>query len=107
MKRKDIVEATGLCYTTIYNLEKNGNFPARRKLSASRVAWMRDEVTAWLVSRLSVVAKPLIDTFDTLACSACSSPCPLDTETDSIIDIPVTCSIHIRMDEEDRLAAVA
>lgn len=105
MKRKDIVEATGLCYTTIYNLEKLGKFPARRRLSASRVAWLRDEVTAWIASRLAV--QPVSDTFDTIQCIQCSSPCPLNTETESIIDIPATCSIHIRMDEEDRLAAVA
>jgi predicted DNA-binding transcriptional regulator AlpA len=30
MKRKDVVEFTGLCYTTIYNMEKLGKFPARR-----------------------------------------------------------------------------
>jgi len=48
MKRKDIVKYTGLCYTTIYNLEKVGKFPARRLLSPGRVAWVRAEVEAWL-----------------------------------------------------------
>lgn len=48
MKRKDVVEATGLCYTTIYNLEKAQKFPNRRQLSPGRVAWVRSEVVAWL-----------------------------------------------------------
>lgn len=48
MKRKDIMKFTGLCYTTIYNLEKAGKFPARRLLSPGRVAWVRSEVEAWL-----------------------------------------------------------
>jgi len=54
MKRQDVVEATGLCYTTIYNLEKAGGFPARRQLSPGRVAWMRAEVTTWLESRCAL-----------------------------------------------------
>lgn len=56
MKRKDIVEATGLCYTTIYNLEKQGKFPARRQLSPGRVAWVRSEVADWISSRVAILA---------------------------------------------------
>jgi len=56
MKRKDIVEATGLCYTTIYSLEKQGKFPARRQLSPGRVAWMRSEVESWLTSLTAIPA---------------------------------------------------
>jgi prophage regulatory protein len=48
MKRKDVIAFTGLCYSTIYNMEKQGKFPARRQLSPGRVAWMRAEVEAWL-----------------------------------------------------------
>ena len=54
MKRKDIVEFTGLCYTTIYNLEKRGEFPARRQLSPGRVAWVRTEIESWLNSRIAL-----------------------------------------------------
>lgn len=55
LRRKDIVELTGMCYTTIYNLEKAGKFPARRKISNARVAWLRSEVEAW-ANGLSAVA---------------------------------------------------
>lgn len=48
LKRPDIVKLTGLCYTTIYNMEKAGKFPARRRLSPGRVAWVRSEVEEWL-----------------------------------------------------------
>lgn len=48
LKRKDVVALTGLCYTTIYNMEKRGEFPARRQLSPGRVAWVRSEVEGWL-----------------------------------------------------------
>lgn len=48
MKRQDVVAATGLCYTSIYNKEKRGEFPARRQLSARSVGWIRQEVEAWI-----------------------------------------------------------
>ena len=57
MKRKDVVAATGLCYTTVYNLEKQGKFPKRRQLSPGRVAWVGSEVLAWL-GNLSTVSVP-------------------------------------------------
>ncbi len=56
MKRKDVVELVGLCYTTIYNLEKRGKFPARRQLSPGRVAWVRSEVEYWLTNREAIPA---------------------------------------------------
>ena len=56
LKRKKVVELTGMCYTTIYNLEKKGLFPARRQLSPGRDAWVRSEVAAWLESRSAVAA---------------------------------------------------
>ncbi|WP_083761254.1 helix-turn-helix transcriptional regulator [Pelobacter propionicus] len=55
MKRQDVVRATGLCYTTIYNMEKAGQFPARRQLAAGRVGWLRTEVQAWADGLLAVV----------------------------------------------------
>lgn len=54
MKRQEVVKFVGLCYTSIYNLEKAGKFPARRQLVAGRVGWIRSEVEAW-VNGLSAV----------------------------------------------------
>lgn len=48
MKRKDVVAVTGLCYTTIYNLERAGKFPPRKQLSPGRVAWVVSEVHDWI-----------------------------------------------------------
>lgn len=50
MRRKEVEAATGLCYTTIYNKMKRGEFPARRKLGERAACWIREEVEAWLVS---------------------------------------------------------
>lgn len=51
LKRAELVELLGCCYTTIFNMERAGKFPARRKLSAGRVGWLRSEVEAWIESR--------------------------------------------------------
>jgi prophage regulatory protein len=58
LKRKDVVALTGLCYSTVYSLEKVGNFPARRQLSPGRVAWVRTEVERWLQNRPNVEYTP-------------------------------------------------
>ena len=55
MNRKEVVALVGLCYTSIYNLEKSGKFPARRQLSPGRVAWVRSEVTTWVEGLACVV----------------------------------------------------
>lgn len=48
MKRNEVCSTTGLCYTTIYKLERQNKFPHRRQLSPARVAWVRAEVMEWL-----------------------------------------------------------
>lgn len=94
MKRKDIVEFTGLCYTTIYNLEKQGQFPARRQLSPGRVAWLRSEVAAWVNSRTSLTSEPEAE-FETLICTNCTNPCPMDhVAVGSSGYIPESCMMY-------------
>ncbi|WP_042322177.1 helix-turn-helix transcriptional regulator [Enterobacter cancerogenus] len=44
-------QLTGICRTTRYMLEKEGSFPARRKLGGRAVGWLLSEVTAWQQSR--------------------------------------------------------
>ncbi|WP_420270456.1 helix-turn-helix transcriptional regulator [Klebsiella quasipneumoniae] len=38
---------TGICRTTRYMMEKEGKFPARRKLGGRAVGWLLSEVSAW------------------------------------------------------------
>ncbi|HAF2131016.1 TPA: AlpA family phage regulatory protein [Salmonella enterica] len=40
-------QITGLCRSTRYMMEKEGAFPARRKLGGRAVGWLLSEVTAW------------------------------------------------------------
>ena len=48
MRRSEVLAATGLCYTSIYNMEKRGDFPRRRSLTGRSVGWIRAEVEAWI-----------------------------------------------------------
>jgi prophage regulatory protein len=44
-------ERTGLSRSTVWRLERRGEFPRHVQISANIVAWREDEVTAWIESR--------------------------------------------------------
>ena len=46
-----VQELSGLSETTIWRLEKDGQFPRRRRISGNIVAWRSDEIEAWMDSR--------------------------------------------------------
>ena len=47
-----VIDATGLGKTTIYALQAEGDFPMRVKITAHSVAWVEEEVQAWLAARI-------------------------------------------------------
>lgn len=47
----EVREMTGLSRTRIYELERLGRFPRRRKLSERACAWIEGEVQDWIRSR--------------------------------------------------------
>lgn len=49
-------EAVSLSRATIFRLEREGKFPARRKLSSRSVGWLRADVEKWIESREMVVS---------------------------------------------------
>lgn len=51
LRRAAVCAATGLSYSTIYRLERAGQFPVRRQLSTHTVGWLRDEVQTWITER--------------------------------------------------------
>jgi prophage regulatory protein len=51
IRQKAVVEMTGLSRTTLWRLERQGNFPKRRRLGPNSVGWHEVEVLAWLESR--------------------------------------------------------
>ncbi|MCP3714894.1 AlpA family transcriptional regulator [Paraburkholderia sp. CNPSo 3281] len=51
LRRPDVVQKTGLSATTLWRLERDGKFPARRQLSPHCVAWDEAEIDHWLEQR--------------------------------------------------------
>jgi prophage regulatory protein len=49
-------ERTGLSRSTIWRLERHGDFPKHRRISANAVAWVEDEVMSWIHSKIDDIA---------------------------------------------------
>ena len=45
-------ERTGLSRSTIWRLERRGEFPPHRRISANAVAWVEEEVADWIRGRV-------------------------------------------------------
>jgi len=44
-------DRTGLSRSTIWRLERTGDFPKHRRISLNAVGWLEAEVDAWVLSR--------------------------------------------------------
>jgi prophage regulatory protein len=49
----DVRERTGLSRSTIWRLERQGQFPRHRRISSNAVAWFEEEITAWIRGKIS------------------------------------------------------
>jgi prophage regulatory protein len=50
----EVERVTGLSRTTIWRLERQNEFPRRRRLSANAVGWLESEIRAWMSERRAV-----------------------------------------------------
>jgi len=57
LRFKAVQQAVGLSRTSIWRLERAGQFPARRQLSANAVGWLKNEVDTWINNR-AVAGRP-------------------------------------------------
>jgi len=48
LRTKEVQEMTGLSRTTLWRLERKGDFPDRVALSSASVGWKLSEVESWL-----------------------------------------------------------
>ena len=55
IRRPELLQLTGLSYSTIYRYERAGRFPRRLRLGDQAVGWWLSEVEDWLASRQEVV----------------------------------------------------
>jgi prophage regulatory protein len=52
LRLPDVCRATGLCRSTVYQLEAAQGFPARVRISERAVGWVEEEVQGWLAQRI-------------------------------------------------------
>jgi len=50
----EVKKITGLSRSTIFRLEKNGEFPQRKQISIQAVGWLLEEVNEWIETRQCV-----------------------------------------------------
>ena len=58
LRRPAVIQKTGLCATTLYNLEKRGDFPSHFMLTPRCAVWDEGEVDAWLAKRRATRMQP-------------------------------------------------
>jgi prophage regulatory protein len=58
LRLPQVIDATGLGKTKIYELQAEGSFPMRVKITAHSVAWIEEEVQAWLKARVQANTAP-------------------------------------------------
>ena len=51
LRIQEVIEMTGLSRTTIWRMERKGEFPARVQLGVSSVGWRFSEVNEWMYSK--------------------------------------------------------
>lgn len=56
LRIEEVKRRTGLSRTSIWRRERNGDFPARRRIGPNSVAWIEEEVEGWIESRPTVEA---------------------------------------------------
>ena len=53
LRLAQVIERTGLKKTKIYELQSEGEFPMRVKITAHAVGWIEQEVQGWLAGRIA------------------------------------------------------
>lgn len=54
IRRKELCKITGLSMSTLWRWEREGNFPARIRLTTHSVGWRRSDIETWLATRPTV-----------------------------------------------------
>jgi prophage regulatory protein len=52
LRLAEVLQITGLGKTTIYQLQRAGDFPQRVKMTATSVGWIEHEVRSWVTARM-------------------------------------------------------
>lgn len=52
LRRKQVLERTGICPSSIYNFIAAGTFPKPINLGSRSVGWLENEIDEWVLSRI-------------------------------------------------------
>jgi len=55
LRANEVIAKVGLSRPTIWRMERDGEFPRRRKLTGYSVAWLESEIEEWMESRVEEV----------------------------------------------------
>lgn len=51
LRTPEVLERVGVARTTLWRLERSGQFPARRRIAGGLTGWLASEVDAWVQDR--------------------------------------------------------
>jgi len=51
LRTAEVARLTGLSRTTLWRLERSGEFPSRVRLGQNSVGWREDEIARWIEAR--------------------------------------------------------
>jgi prophage regulatory protein len=54
LRLQQVCEMTGLCRSSVYQMEAEGRFPKRIKIGLRSVGWIKSDVQDWLRQRIKV-----------------------------------------------------
>ena len=54
IRTEEVINKTGMSRTSIWRMEKDGEFPCRRQLGLRSVGWLETEIDEWIESRKKV-----------------------------------------------------
>lgn len=80
LRTNDVTRFTGLSRTTIWRLERKGEFPRRRQLTANAVGWREDEVRQWMEDLPAAVESSRGETAQPKSDSGCWHPAEASEE---------------------------
>ncbi len=53
LRMKDVIEKLGICRSSIYNLIKEGDFPAGFRIHKQSVGWLESDIDDWIMDRIA------------------------------------------------------
>ena len=59
LRLPEVIELTGFCRSSIYQLMREGNFPPNKRIGGNSVAWLESDIEDWIKSRKAYQAKPI------------------------------------------------